>query len=178
MLAVVALSVLLLRAEGRRWWCQCDQVRPWISDVWTSHCSQHLLDPYSLTHVSHGLIFCWVLGWLRPRWPTSWQLCVAVGLAAGWEVLENSPLIIERYRAATMSLDYLGDSVVNSLGDIASCVVGFLIAKRLGFVRSLALFVVMELLLLAFIRDNLSLGVLMLLFPIDAIKAWQVAGQA
>lgn len=178
MLAVVGVSVLLLRLEGRRWWCECGQVRPWITDVWTSHCSQHLVDPYSLTHLSHGLIFCWALSWLFPRWPVAWQLCAAVGLGAAWEVLENSPMIIERYRAATMSLDYLGDSVVNSFGDIVSCALGFVVAKWLGFRRSFLLFVAIELLLLAIMRDNLLLGVIMLVWPIDAIKSWQVAGHA
>lgn len=176
-LALVCVAVLLLRIEGRRWWCQCGGAGPWIGDVWTSHCSQHFFDPYSLTHVSHGLIFCWVLTWLRPRWPTSWQLGAALALASGWEVLENSSLIIERYRSATMSLSYLGDSVGNSLGDIVSCAIGFLIAKRIGFAWSFALFIALELLLLAVMRDNLTLGVVMLLWPIDAVKSWQVAGQ-
>lgn len=170
---VMALTAILMRLEGRLWWCECGEVRVWISNVWTSHCSQHLFDPYSLTHLSHGLIFCWVLGWLVPRWPLERQLVVAVVLAAGWEVLENSPMIIDRYRTATMSLDYLGDSVVNALGDIVSCIVGFFIARWLGFTKSFFLFIAIELALLWLIRDNLTLGVLMLIWPIDAIKAWQ-----
>lgn len=173
---IVAIAVIALRLEGRRWWCECGTVRPWISDIWTSHCSQHLFDPYALTHFSHGLIFCWALVLLRPRWPLSWQLAVAVALAAGWEVLENSPMIIERYRAATMSLNYLGDSIVNSLGDILACIVGFLVAKRIGFRWSFALFVVIELLLIVWMRDNLTVGTVMLLWPIDAVKSWQTAG--
>ncbi|HMN97727.1 MAG TPA: DUF2585 family protein [Phycisphaerales bacterium] len=171
---VMALTAILLRLEGRVWWCECGLVRVWISNVWTSHCSQHLFDPYSLTHFSHGLIFCWLLGWLAPRWSLERQLVVAVVLAAGWEVLENSPMIIDRYRTATMSLDYLGDSVVNALGDIVACIVGFFVARWLGFTKSFGLFIAIELALLWFIRDNLTLCVLMLLWPIDAIRAWQM----
>lgn len=173
---VLLATVTALRVEGRVWWCVCGHPWLWIGDVWTSHCSQHLLDPYSLTHVSHGLIFCGALAWLRPRWPASWRASVAVALAAGWEVLENSPVIINRYRAATMSLDYLGDSVGNSLGDILSCAAGFWLARGLGLRWSLALFAVVELALLALIRDNLTLNVLMLVWPVPAIKAWQSVG--
>lgn len=176
MAVVLALTVMALRIEGRRWWCECGTVRLWISDIWSSHCSQHLFDPYSLTHFSHGLIFCWALSLIVPRWRYAGQLAAAVTLAAGWEVLENSPIVIERYRAATMSLNYLGDSVVNSLGDILSCALGFVVAKRIGFKWSLLLFLALEVLLLLWMRDNLILGVFMLLTPVDAIKTWQSAG--
>jgi hypothetical protein len=176
--AVVALSVILLRWEGRIWWCECRQLRVWIGDVWTSHCSQHLFDPYSLTHISHGLIFYTLLAIFARRWPVGWRLCVAIGVAAGWEVLENSPLIINRYRTQTMSLDYLGDSVVNSLGDILSCVIGFFIARWIGLWKTILVFLATELLLLFLIRDGLVLGTLMLIKPIESIKAWQTAGRA
>jgi hypothetical protein len=170
------VTVGVLRAEGRRWWCACGQLYPWVSDVWTKHCSQHLADPYSLTHISHGLIFCVVLALVTRRWPAAWRLCVAVALASGWEVLENSPFIIDRYRQETMSLDYLGDSVANSLGDILSCALGFAMARRLGLWWSLAVFAAMEVALLVMIRDNLTLNVIMLIHPVQAIKAWQTVG--
>jgi hypothetical protein len=176
MAAILALTVAALRIEGRRWWCACGQPWLWVSDVWTRHCSQHLADPYSLTHISHGLIFCGVLALAARRWPAAWRLCVAVGLAAGWEVLENSSFIIDRYRQETMSLDYLGDSVANSLGDILSCAVGFVIARRLGLWWSLAVFAAMEIALLAMIRDNLTLNVIMLIHPVQTIRAWQTVG--
>ena len=178
------LTVIALRLEGRRWWCACGQPALWKSDVWSSHCSQHLLDPYSFTHFSHGLIFCGVFtllaGLLQRRFGRTlsvpWQLCVSVVVAALWEIAENSPFVIERYRSATMSLDYLGDSIANSLGDIGCCALGFVAARKLGWVRSLIVFVVIELVLLAWIRDNLTLNVVMLVWPIHAIKAWQTAG--
>lgn len=169
-------SVASLALEGRRWWCECGGPAPWITDVWTRHCSQHLADPYSLTHVSHGLIFYFALAWLVPRWAFAHRLCVALAIGASWEILENSPVIIERYRAATMSLDYLGDSIVNALGDIASCGLGFFLARWLRFLKSLVLFLTTEVVLLILMRDNLTLNVLMLIYPVPEIKAWQSVG--
>ena len=180
-IATVVVTVILLRAEGRRWWCACGEWSLWKSDVWSSHCSQHLFDPYSLSHVSHGLIFCGLI-MLTKRWAlrlqleVAWQLCIVIGAAAFWEVVENSTFVIDRYRNATMSLNYLGDSIANSLGDIASCMAGFFIARWFGWVRSIVLFVALELVLLWWIRDNLTLNVIMLLWPIDAIKMWQSVG--
>jgi hypothetical protein len=173
---LVAATVAALHAEGRRWWCACGEPWPWITNVWTPHCSQHVADPYSLTHVSHGLIFYGVLVWAWPKGRFGWRLVIAVAFAAGWEVLENSPLIISRYRESTMSLDYLGDSVANAVGDIASCAIGFVLAQRLGLVRSIVLFAATELGLLWLMRDNLTLNVLMLIYPVEAVKHWQTVG--
>src|SRR5207237_513463 len=134
-------------------------------------------DPYSITHISHGLIFYFFFAIVTPPIALPWRLVFSLGIAAGWEVLENSSFIVNRYREATMSFDYLGDSVTNSLGDIASCAAGFLLARVLGPWRSLAAFIATELLLLWLIRDNLTLNVIMLFWPIEAIKHWQSAGQ-
>jgi hypothetical protein len=174
--AMLVATTVALRSEGRRWWCECGHPWPWITDVWSSHCSQHLLDPYSLTHVSHGLIFWTVLALMARRVPVPWRLCIAVALASAWEVVENSSFIIDRYREETMSQDYLGDSVANSLGDILSCVAGFFAARWLGWRWTVALFLTTELALLGLIRDNLTLNVIMLVWPIKAIKAWQSVG--
>jgi len=174
--AIVLVTTVALRCEGRIWWCACGSPRPWAADVWSSHCSQHLVDAYSVTHVSHGLIFFWLFAWLLPRWRVASRLVCALALAAAWEVAENSAFVIERYRTETMSLEYLGDSVANALADVAFCALGFLAAGRLGLVRTVALFVATELLLLLWIRDNLTLNVLMLITPIDSIKAWQTFG--
>lgn len=176
-LALILLAtVAALRYEGRIWWCECGTPRPWVGDVWSSHCSQHLSDPYSLTHLSHGLIFFGVLYPLR-RWiGQAWRFVIAAAVAAGWEVLENSAFIIQRYRDSTMSLEYMGDSVVNAVGDIACCAAGFWLARWLGWWRTTLLFVGSEVLLLALIRDNLTLNVIMLVYPIEAVKAWQAAG--
>ena len=175
---VILITVGILRCEGRRWWCACGAPWPWISDVWSKHCSQHLFDPYSFTHISHGLIYCGLFAWLLPRLNLAWRLCATVMAASAWEIMENSAYIIERYRNTTMSLGYLGDSVGNSMGDILSCVLGFVLASQLGFRRSLALFVSLEVILLIVMRDNLTINILMLIYPIQALKMWQTAGHA
>jgi hypothetical protein len=172
-LAVFAIHIALLRWEGRLWWCAGGGLTLWSGDAWGPHTSQHPFDPYSLTHVLHGVILCGLLSWLAPRLPAAWRLCLAVALEAAWEVIENSNVVIDHYRTATAALGYRGDTVVNSLGDILSCVVGYLLARRLGPWWSLALFVVIEVVLLIWIRDSLALEVLMLLYPIAAIKRWQ-----
>lgn len=178
LILIGALTAGTLALMGQPWWCACGQIRPWVHDIWSSHCSQHLLDAYSLTHVSHGLILAPVLWLVARRWRTEWRLVAVMLIEAGWEVLENSPPVIERYRTATASLNYAGDSVVNSMGDLLSCAIGFLIVHRLGWKVAMAIFVVTEVALLVLIRDNLTLNVLMLLWPVQAVRDWQVAGQA
>jgi len=140
--------------------------------------SQHLFDPYSITHVSHGLIFYGVLWLVARRMKMGWRFCIAIAIAAAWEILENSPFIINRYRNVTMSLEYLGDSVINALGDVASCGIGFVLARWMGWRWALALFVATEVLLLVLIKDNLTLNVIMLVWPLQAIKDWQMVGHA
>jgi len=172
---IMAVMVFLLHRQERIWWCACGELYPWAGDIWSAHNSQHWLDPYSFTHVLHGVLFCGLLAWLLPRLSGSWRLTLSIALEAVWEVLENSPLIIQRYREATIGLGYEGDSIANSLADILCCTLGFLLARRLGFRWSALLFVVTELVLLVWVRDNLTLNILMLLCPIEAIKAWQMA---
>ncbi|MGD9690624.1 MAG: DUF2585 family protein [Phycisphaerales bacterium] len=172
-LLVVLATIAAMRVEGREWFCACGEVRVWSGDVWSSHCSQHFLDPYSFTHFTHGLIFAGGLALLVPRVPHRWRFVGALVIAAAWEVLENSPMIINRYRSVTMSLDYLGDSVTNAVGDIACCGVGDVAAIRLGWKRSILLYLAIEVALLVLMRDNLALNVLMLIWPIDAIRQWQ-----
>ncbi|MBA3569664.1 MAG: DUF2585 family protein [Pyrinomonadaceae bacterium] len=139
-----------------------------------SHNSQHLLDPYAFTHVLHGFVFFWLLSSLLPRTPRLWQFTLAILLEGLWEVFENTEFIIQRYREATAALGYYGDSVANSLGDVVTCGIGFLIAQRIGFRRSFVVFVATELVLLIWIRDSLLLEILMLIYPIDSLKTWQM----
>jgi hypothetical protein len=171
---VLAATVFQLRQQGRVWWCACGQGNLWAGDIWSAHNSQHVFDPYSFTHVLHGLAFFWILVWLLKSWPFSWRLTLAVLIESAWEVAENAPFIIQRYREATIGLGYEGDSVINSLADILCCTAGFILARYLGFRRSLALFVVVEVLLALVVRDNLTLNILMLLCPVEAIKQWQM----
>lgn len=174
--AVLAGAAYQLRSQGRLWWCSCDYVLLWSGDAWSSDNSQHLLDPYSFTHVLHGFVFCGLLAFVVPRLPAAWRLLLAVLIEAVWEVVENSEFVIRRYREGTAALGYYGDTVVNSLADIVLCGLGFALARRLGFRRTVALFVATELVLAIWIRDNLSLNILMLIYPIDAIREWQAAG--
>jgi hypothetical protein len=171
---ILAATVFLLHWQGRIWWCACGRMNPWDGDIWCSHNSQHWLDPYSFTHVLHGMLFCGLLAWLLPRLAPSWRLTLATAAEAAWEALENSPMIIQRYREATIGLGYEGDSIANSMADILCCGIGFALARRLGFRRSAVFFVATELALLFWVRDNLTLNILMLTCPIEAIKTWQM----
>lgn len=178
MAAIVILTIFALHFQGRIWWCKWDApYLLWSSDAWSKHSSQHLFDPYSFTHILHGLLYYAALFLIfRKRLPIAWLLFFAVLIESGWEVLENSQAIIERYRTATFSLDYFGDSVANSFGDILSCALGFLLAYKLAFWRSLFLFALVEIVLIFTIRDSLLINIIMLIHPIDAIKTWQTGG--
>ncbi len=168
----LAIVTFQLYYQGRLWLCSCGQFFLWVSEARSSNTSQHLLDPYSFTHVLHGFVFYWLLRWFAPRLSWPWQLWLAVAAEAVWEVIENSNFVIQRYREAGV-LGYFGDTIVNSLGDIVMCGFGFVLARYLGFVRSLALFVAVEVVLLFWIRDSLLLNVVMLIYPVEWIKQWQ-----
>jgi len=170
------LGLVLLRLMGRPWWCACGEWSAWGGEVNSRHNSQHLLDFYSASHVLHGFLFWWGLQHVVPTAWMRWQLPAAVLLEVAWELAENSPFIIQRYRQATFALGYEGDSVLNSLMDIVCAGVGFVIARRLSWIQGVAAFVVVELLLVWMIRDNLTLNIMMLLFPLPALKAWQMGG--
>jgi hypothetical protein len=173
---VMVVTVAVLRYEGRIWWCAKGDWSPWAWDVWTSHCSQHVIDPYSVSHFMHGLAFWAMLLPLAGLLSVGWRFCIAIALAAGWEVLENSSLIIERYRAVTMSLDYLGDSVTNATADVLCCAAGFAYSQRVGLKWTLLSIAAAELISLWWIRDNVVLNLIMLIHPVDAIREWQSAG--
>jgi len=173
-LGVVALMALALRGYGRVWWCKYGDGRIFTSEAWNSpHTSQHLFDPYTFTHVLHGVLFFWLATLIFRSLSNGWRFFVAVLVEAGWEMFENSTYIIEKYRANTISLDYFGDSVLNSVGDVIACGVGFWIAARFGWWRSLAFFILVEVVLMLWIRDSLLLNIVMLIHPFEAIKSWQ-----
>lgn len=172
-LAVLFTTVFSLRGLGRRWWCASGDLTPWTSDAWSRHTSQHLFDPYSFTHVLHGLVLYGLLSWGLPKLAGRWRFLLTLALEAIWEVFENTNYIIDRYRATTAAIGYEGDSIWNSLGDITACAAGFLIAMRLGLRRSAIVFVAVELVLLFWVRDSLVLNIVLLLYPIETLKIWQ-----
>jgi hypothetical protein len=173
--AVAPAMAALLYAQGRIWWCKLGDGRIYVNEAWqSSHTSQHLFDPYTLTHVLHGVMFFWVAAVLLGKLSAGWRLFAATAAEAAWEVLENTDAVIEKYRENTASLDYFGDSIFNSLGDLLACVLGFWLAHKLGWRRSILFFLATELILLFWIRDGLLLNILMLLYPLDAIKQWQM----
>ena len=174
-LVVLLLMALLLRAEGRMFFCACGEFRFWVSDTCSSNNSQQLFDPYSFTHVLHGFLLFWLIALLlRRRVAPGWQFVLAIALEAAWEVLENTPFVIDRYRAETAALGYQGDTIVNSFGDLTCAVAGFLVARQLGLRWSLVVFVLIEVGLALWIHDSLILQLLMLIHPVEAIKHWQL----
>ena len=172
--AVTLLMALLLWLEGRLLLCACGEFKIWIGDTCSSNNSQQLFDPYSFTHILHGILLFWVVLLLFRRLAPAWQLAIAMALEAAWEVFENTPFVIDRYRAETAALGYTGDTIVNSIGDLACALVGFLIARKLGVKWSLIVFLLVEVVLLIWINDGLLLQILMLIFPVEAIKMWQM----
>lgn len=165
-----------LRAQGRLWLCDCGHVRVWVGNAWSAETSQQLFDPYSFTHVLHGLAFCGLLALLLPRVNWRWRFVLAVAAESLWEIIENTDFVIRRYREATAALGYTGDTILNSLGDVTACALGFLIARRLGWVRSAIIFAATELFLLFWIRDSLTLNIILLLYPSEKLRAWQQSG--
>jgi hypothetical protein len=173
--ALLAATGAVLWSYGRNLWCSVGDLTPWSWETASAHNSQHLLDPYSFTHFEHGVLFYAGLALVARRLPVRTRLLIALTLAGGWELLENSTFIIDRYREQTLDVGYYGDSVLNSLADMGWCALGFWVTSRVRWHVAVAIVVVFEVALAVTIRDNLFLNILMLIHPFDAILAWQSA---
>jgi hypothetical protein len=171
MIAVLALTIAILWAMGRPPTCTCGTVTLWGREGPTQ--SQMLADWYSPSHIVHGFLFYALLRWIWPKAPLERRFLVSLIIEAAWEIAENTPMVIDRYREATIALGYSGDSILNSASDVAMMALGFLAARRLPVWISIAIVLLLELVPLIVIRDNLTLNVWMLLAPNDAIRAWQ-----
>ena len=171
---ILIATAIELHRQGRLWSCSCPYFL-WTSNAWSSQTSQLFLDPYSFTHVLHGVMFAGVLAILIRNRSVNWRFVMAIAIESAWEMIENSNTVIQRYREATAALGYQGDTVVNSLGDIFCCAIGFWLAVKLGWRWSLVLFFAVEAMLLVWIRDSLLLEILMLIRPSSVIKHWQLS---
>ena len=176
LLGITAILIAIEYSSGRSVLWPDGKFGWWDGNIWGSENSQRVADIYSLSHVIHGVLFFWFLTFAK-KIPMKWRFFIALLLEAGWEILENAPIIINRYRESTIAQGYFGDSILNSASDIVMMAIGFVFAYFARVWQSILLVVFFELLALYLVRDNLILNVWMLLAPSETIKEWQAQGE-
>ena len=174
LLVFLIIMTIYLNAQGRLWFSASGDVLLWVGDAFSNENSQQLFDPYSFSHFLHGVIFFFILKYAFRNFSLESRFVASVMMEGCWEMLENSAIIINRYRDATAALGYNGDTFYNSYGDLLSCSIGFIVARYVGLKWSILLFIAIELICLFWIKDNLTLNVIMLIYPIEGIKDWQL----
>lgn len=175
-IGLIAATAMVLLWMGRVPICTCGYIKLLHLETMSSENSQHIADWYTPSHLLHGFIFFFVLWLVARRLSFGWRLVIATIIEAAWEIAENTDAVINRYREVTIALDYYGDSVLNSVFDILAMVLGFYAARVLPVWASVAIVILAEVIVMAFIRDGLALNVIMLLYPLDVIRDWQAAG--
>ncbi|MDF2378744.1 MAG: DUF2585 family protein [Candidatus Gracilibacteria bacterium] len=172
-IGILIAQALILHFMGRLWVCDCDSIKLWYPDANGSENSQHFFDPYFFSHIVHGLLFFVILLMFdMPLWK---KLLIALGIEVAWEIVENTPMTIERYRAATISLGYTGDTILNSVMDTVAMIAGFWFAAKNRLWTTVSLIILIEIVMAWWIKDNLLLNVIMLLYPLEWIREWQAA---
>lgn len=172
--AMLGLLLIQLNYQNQPWFALNGSKYIWSSDAWGPDSSQHFLDPFSLTHMLHGVVFYGIVSIIFPKARWQWRVVMVFFMEAGWEMLENADFIVNRFRTATAQTEYAGDTIFNSMGDLFACTSGALIARAIGWKWSIALFIAVEVFLAFWIRDGLTLELLMLIYPLEFIKQWQM----
>jgi hypothetical protein len=170
---ILIICLACLKIEGRSFFSNSGKILFWVGDVNSPETSQQICDPYSFTHILHGVVFFWILLKFAGQISLKARFILAFAFEAIWEIIENSEFVIKRYREATISLGYEGDTILNSISDIVMCSIGFWIAHKLGLKRSLLFFVIIEIFLILWVKDSLCINIIMLIYPIESIKTWQ-----
>jgi len=172
----LALHSIILWKMGQPFICNCGVIKFWEGEVFSSGNSQHLTDWYTFSHIIHGFLFYFILWFLFPNMPVGQRLFLAIGLEMGWEIIENTDFVINRYRDTALAQGYIGYSIINSVMDLLTMIIGFIFAWRAPIWLTLSSAIIMELFTGYYIRDGLLLNIINFIHPLDSLNNWQING--